>query len=135
VSAPEPKPAPTLGTRLLCWLGIFFAAQVPLAFLLPWQPWYPAVFPIGIALPLHIGQVNNVHHWWPDRETVFFMAWLLFGIHLALTLLVQSWRAYRRLMIFLVMLVLPALGGSFIELKDELLFDRPNWVELPAPAR
>ena len=129
----DDQPSPR--ARLAWWFGIYFAAQLPLVFLLPWNPRFPLFFPIGLGLPFNIGQIDYVKVWYPDRFTVFFLCYVLYFAHLAFTYYAPTHRTFKRLIISLTIIVLFTLFGSYMELSRDLLFDRNSFIDISASAR
>ena len=81
--------------RLLVWLGIYFGFQLPLVLL------YPSIlnFPSGLA-PIFAFVAGAA-----DESPFKGLAYLVYLVHLSLTLFLPGRRAFRILMVTLVIIV------------------------------
>lgn len=107
------KPAPTTGIRLVLWFGIYFAAQVPMIFRLgsDYSPLnivlFPSVLGMVVAIPLNM---------MPDAISQvlagillpagFVVGYIVYPLHLVVTLWAQTRRRFSFLLLELVAITL-----------------------------
>jgi predicted small secreted protein len=95
---------PSVGTRLLWWFGIYFAAQLPLIFFIPFF-W---AFPLGLAtyILFMFPSIESHPRSHPFAiELVYTLAYTFYLWHLILSLAVRSKRTFVVLMIILIIVV------------------------------
>ncbi len=116
----QTEPAPRTRNRLLWWFGIYLAAQLPLIpLVLPLRGWMRFLFPTGMAWPLiyltggllaRIGKVGSAYGEY-FVITLMIVPWILYAVHLFLSLSVRSRRHFLILLWILGALVLFNLGS------------------------
>jgi hypothetical protein len=113
----EDRPAPSRGIRLLCWFGIYVAAQLPL---IPWMyrfdrtlwPLFPMgmewglICLIGALVPRVIWEAGGDQFqycaWW----VAAVLPWVTYVVHFVCTLCVRNRRTFLTLVWILIGVVL-----------------------------
>lgn len=116
---PASSPAPSPTTRLLWWLGIYFAAQLPLLIYADkLKGWLWFAFPLGMGYPFSlllagvtppwIGRAAQTNGWIGGFFELFPLAlpFIIYLVHLILTCRVQKRRHFLLLMWILGAIVL-----------------------------
>jgi hypothetical protein len=103
---------PGIARRFCWWFGIYFIAQLPLAY----DAGYFVFFPAGLVTPYLARLLPNENPGSDLMRFVLQMSYFFYGIHLLLTFCMPSPRAFRILMIVLIVAVVLNLGGCALML-------------------